>query len=116
MSLLSKENIIAADDIAYEYVDVPEWGGKVKIYAMSLAQHIEYEKLSTKGKDNPINGEQIVFVLSQALRNEDGSRLFTEEEAKLLLNKNTRVVSRLFAKCAELSKFSDTDIKGEEKN
>jgi hypothetical protein len=114
MKLLSKNDIIQAEDVVFEYVDVPEWGGKVKLYAMSLSEHIGFEKL--KATDGSINGEQIVFVLSNGIRDEDGNKLFTKEDAKALLKKNTSVVSRLFMRCAELSKVSTPDSEKMEKN
>lgn len=115
MNLLSKQDILSAQDTAFEYVDIPEWNGKVKIFGMSLAEHIEFEKLKSDNNSG-VSADQIVFVLSNGIRNEDGTRMFTKDEAKLLLNKNTSVVSKLFSKCAELSRVSTEDIKEEEKN
>lgn len=115
MTLLSKGEILTVNDEVFQYVNVPEWGGKVKLYAMSLQEHIEFEKLKNK-KDESINGDQIVFVLSNAIRTEDGTKMFSKEEAKALLKKNVAVVSRLFMKCAELSKVSTPDVEDLEKN
>lgn len=116
MTLLSKSDMLAANDEKHEYVEVPEWGGTVKIFAMSLSEHIEFEKLQSKSSGNTIDPDQIAFVLSVAIRDEEGKRLFTREEAMSLLDKNTQVVSRLFGKCAELSKVSSGEAGEKEKN
>ena len=102
--LLTKQEILLAADVASEYVEVEEWGGTVKIYAMTLAEHLEFERLKKASQD--ISPEQITFVLSTCLRDEQGECIFDVDEAKALLHKSVSVVSRLFMKCAELSKVS----------
>lgn len=117
--VLNKLDILNVDDSVFEYEEVPEWGGKVKLYAMSLEETMEFEKLQAKkeGEDSPnIDHKQILYILRKSIRDESGSPLFSEKEAEMLLKKNTKVVYRIFLKCAELNKRNTPAIQGLEKN
>ena len=46
MAILSIEQILAADDIPSEVVDVPEWGGEVKVKGLSRAAFERITKAS----------------------------------------------------------------------
>jgi len=110
---LSKAEILSAKDCYFEYEDVPEWGGSLKIYSMSLRERMEFEKVQAKRKKDSeeINLEEILFVLSKSLRDEDGIPIFTAEEVNSLLDKNMNVVYRIFKRCAEVNKV-DSDSPG----
>jgi hypothetical protein len=46
MEFLSVDQILAADDIPSEVVDVPEWGGKVKVRGLSRSAFEKINKAS----------------------------------------------------------------------
>ena len=83
MGLLNKEQILQIASPITEEIDVPEWGGKVKIRELSLGefgQIVSYE--GTFSGDNVIERQIHVAAktLSIALLGEDGTPLFTEDE------------------------------------
>ena len=62
--LLSKEQILESADIKMDVVDCPEWGGEVRIKALTLAQVQEWRRSSltkTVSRDN--DGKQVIDYL-----------------------------------------------------
>ena len=52
--LLNKEQILNADDLTFEDVEVPEWGGTVRIRCLESTERDEFEQslLDAKGKNS----------------------------------------------------------------
>jgi len=95
--LLSKENIRAADDLGGEIVEVPEWGGKVRIGVLSVAAaNAIFDK--EVSDVNPM-----VRLVGACLVDKHGERLFTEKELGELLCKNAAVIQRLWKKACEVN-------------
>ena len=107
MGMLSKGAILAADDIKIKTVDVPEWGGKVGIKVISGTDRDKFEQ-SYSNKDM---GNFRVRFLAATLCDENGGRLFTDEEVEELGRKSSLVINRLFsaafAHCAFTSEAVD---------
>lgn len=117
--LLNKDDILKANDVHFEYEEVPEWGGTVKLYAMCLRDRLAFEAIqaeSKKEEPDGINIEEILFILEKTIRDEGGKQLFTKEEVSSLLDKSTKVIYRLFGRCAEVNKIAAGDKKTKEKN
>ena len=93
MGMLSKGAILAADDIKIKTVEVPEWGGSVGIRVISGTDRDKFEQ-SYSDKDM---GNFRVRFLAAALCDENGGRLFTDDEVEELGKKSSLVLNRLFA-------------------
>ena len=114
MKFLNKEDILKSSDEYFEYEDVKEWGGTIKICAMTLRDRLKFEKLqSAPSEDGEISTEAILFILSKSLCNEDGNPLFTVDEASALLDKGTKVIYRLFKRCIAVNKTAIEDSSSE---
>lgn len=59
--ILTAEAILACDDIVREEVDVPEWGGSVRIRSFSRRQLHELTRKATVGKE--VNAEKLDMLL-----------------------------------------------------
>jgi hypothetical protein len=95
--LLNKENIRAADDLGGEIVEVPEWGGKVRIGVLSVAA-------ANAIFDKEVSGvNPMVRLVGACLVDKHGARLFTEKELGELLCKNATVIQRLWKKACEVN-------------
>lgn len=100
MALLSKDQITAADDRAFEDVDVPEWGGTVRVLGMSGTERNAYQSslvvIGTNGKPQRVNlTDQLAKLVGKCLVGEDFERLFTDKEVAALGRKNGAVLDRL---------------------
>lgn len=101
--LLSASQIIDAEDLAFEDVPVPEWGGTVRISEMNAADAVA---LSNDTRDSSTVGEDaIIMILIYACKDADGNRLFTKDDLLKLRKKNFDVLNRLNRVAMRLNKM-----------
>jgi hypothetical protein len=112
MKLLSKEDILSADDSRTVVVDVPEWGGQVRLATMSGTSRDLYEQSLAKAMDN---GKSIANLrasfLAYTLVDDEGSLLFTAGDIEALGRKSGAALDRIFQ---EASKLNRTGFSGAE--
>ena len=104
--LLSKEDILSKSDLPFEDVDVPEWGGKVRVRTMTGSQRDAWETsvYVTKGDVVEVNRDEFrAKLLARCIVNEKGERLFTDKEISALSGKSSKALDRLFAVAQELN-------------
>ena len=102
LSILNKEQILAADDLPRETVAVPEWGGDVIVQCLSFAQ--------SEAMLSAANGDSEIFairLLANSLVDESGKPLFTAENIIDLKAKNSKVLARLIEVCNRLNFFDE---------
>lgn len=95
MTLLDRKQILEAQDIEYREVIVPEWGGgTVRLCSLTALEREEWDAwlFSVKKADALTSRSRL---LSMAIVDKDGNRLFTEADIKDLAKKNGKVISKL---------------------
>lgn len=110
MSLLNRDAILTADDLTSEVVDVPEWGGQVRLRVLTGAERDKFEaSISADGKK--INRENLRarFVVLCVV-DDDGQRIFTDADASKLGLKSASALDRLFTKAQRMNGLSDEDV------
>jgi hypothetical protein len=118
--LLTRDAILAAPDLATIEVDVPEWGGVVRVRALSGAERDAFEASCMKEKHDgktqfdPRNMRAKLVAL--CLVDERGLRLFQQDDVKSLGRKSAKALSRVFDAAAKLNGLSDEDVKSLEGN
>ncbi len=99
MGLLSKDAILAANDLVTEDVAVPEWGGEVRVRVMTGAERAEFEagSITVKGgkREANLQNYQARLVALCAI-DEHGHRLFSEAEVEVLGGKSSQALGRVF--------------------
>lgn len=119
LKLLTRDEILAADDKTTEVVDVPEWGGAVTIRGLTGSERDQYEASMVRyGKDNKGQMEvQAVETANIRARlvsltavDEAGKRLFKDSDLLDLGDKNAAVLNRLFDAARRLSALTNEDI------
>lgn len=97
MSLKAK--ILAAKDRVIEKVEVPEWEATVNIAAITGNERDEFEAWCVRGQESKApdraRGTRAKLV-AMALVDDDGSRVFGDDEIDLLGAKSAQVIDRLF--------------------
>lgn len=111
MALLSADQIVAADDRAYEDVPVPEWGGEVRVIGLSGTDRDAYEAAMVEarqtGKGATLRLQNFRSKLvAKCLIDQNGERLFTDDKVKVLGAKSGAVIDRLFDTARRLSGMS----------
>ena len=105
--LLDGAAILAAQDLGYEDVEVPEWGGKVRIKALSAGEYLQFtrdvEAARKEGSDGTSGPLFMGLFVGACLVDEAGERLFEGEGSQAILTKNLRPLQRLFEVAARLN-------------
>lgn len=116
MSCLSRDNILTVDDLKREKVSVPEWGGYIFVRTMTGTERDQYESsvLGNNGKMDLKNIRAKLVVLTAV--DEDGLRLFNDDDIEVLGAKSAAALDRVFSKAQTLNKISDDDIEELAKN
>jgi hypothetical protein len=109
MTRLSKDQILAADDLPTETISVPEWGGEVLVRGLTGRQRIEYEASMAVMRDGemiPDVENSMAKLVARTIVDDDGSLMFTPQEANALGEKSSAALARVFEVAARLSGMS----------
>ena len=108
---LTKEQILAAPDLASEVVPVPEWNGEVIVRALSEAERqtllADYDEkaLDTRAK-----------LCALAIVDEAGKPLFSPADVQALQGKNAAAIDRVFEVAKRLGGLGKGEIEEAKKN
>ncbi|MET0548539.1 MAG: hypothetical protein ABW002_04620 [Xanthomonas sp.] len=104
MSLLTKQQILAAHDHVTEDVEVKEWGGTVRVSTMSAADRDKWEdETLVDGATNKDNFR--ARFVARCLVDENGCRLFTPEDIAELGAKSGAALARVHSVAWRLNGF-----------
>ena len=110
MTLLSRQQILEREDITTVDVDVPEWGGTVRVKAMTGAQRDRLEKLSTTKEGRPNKDGFFARIVAWCVVDEDGERVFDEKDVAELGKKSSAALMRVAAVAQKLSAIDPADV------
>lgn len=111
--ILTRDDILRADDIQAEIVDVPEWGGQVRVKGLSGTERDRFEQdsIDQRGKANKLNLANIrARLLVLCLVDEQGNRLFQRSDIDLLGQKSAAALNRVFEVARRLSGLNQEDV------
>ncbi|MFD9905637.1 hypothetical protein [Streptomyces sp. NPDC059063] len=116
MGYLSAEQILGADDLAYEDVEVPEWGGTVRVREMPGTERDKFEShfIGKDGASVRMEGMEgfRARLAAATIVDENGKQLFrSAAEVKRLGEKNAAALQRVCDAAMRLSKMSEADVK-----
>lgn len=117
MALLNFEQIIAADDIKTVDVEVPEWGGTIRLRSLTGAERDQFEADSVEidkktGQPIPLPPKNFrAKLIAKCAVKEDGTLLFTSKmSVEALGNKSASVLTRLAFECQKLNGMTEEDV------
>lgn len=111
--LLTKDAILSANDLVTEDVDVPEWGGTVRVRSISGAERDAFEQaiVTRKGKSVQTNLANIrAKMVALCVVDEGGQRLFTDADVVALGRKSAAALDRVFSVAQRLAGLTDEDV------
>jgi hypothetical protein len=114
MELLSKEQILAANDLKYEDVPCPEWGEGVGVRVVVLSG-TERDALEVDLDWKALNNIR-AQVAARCVVGPDGKRLFTDADTAALGKKSGVALNRVYDACMKINKLRKQDVEGLEKN
>lgn len=116
MAYLTREAILAADDTKFAEVDVPEWGGTVRIRTITGTERDKFEAF----RDNALKrGSDIgatAYLVAMAICDENGKPIFKPEDMVALGAKNRAPLDRIYAEMCKLNGLSAAAVEDAEKN
>ena len=98
---LTKDQILAANDVKAEAFDVPEWGGEINIRPITWADRVT---LLAKRNDGHIDD---ITLIALCLVDDAGKTLFTLEDVAALQTKSHAVLMRVRDKVIAINGMSD---------
>jgi hypothetical protein len=112
--MLTREQILAADDLKSEEVAVPEWGGSVRVIAMTgTARDAFQERMAVT--DKTISYYQNSLLMATVV-GEDGAQLFTSSDMVALSAKSAAAVTLVVTVAERLNGFGLKAVETAEKN
>lgn len=107
---LTRDAILGADDLEARDVDVPEWGGTVRVTSLSGKDRDAFEASMTQirgGKTSPNLANVRAKLVARVVVDGDGERVFSDKDVIALGEKNAAPLDRIFDVARELSGMVD---------
>jgi hypothetical protein len=117
--MLSKKDIIAANDTQVETVNVPEWGGSVRVQGLNGEQWDEFEQslVIGKGRGARVNIKTAMARLcAMCMVDDKGGRLFSDADVDALNTKSAAALNRIYKVASRLCGHTEEDIEDIVKN
>ena len=118
---LTRPAILAVSDIPTEDVDVPQWGGIVRVRGMTGTERDAFETALVKkdpvkgrrnGSDPEVDTRNLRAKLcASCIIDADGDRLFTDDDIPELGKKSGAALAKIFDVASRLSGITDDDVK-----
>ena len=109
-----KAQILAADDLQLEAIDLPTWGSPpvfVRVMTGTERDNFEQSMIDQRGKSFAQNLANIRAKLAAlCLVNASGERVFTDAEIEQLGGKSSVELNRIFEVARRLNHLSNGDI------
>jgi len=119
---LTKEQILQADDLEIEVVEVPEWGGQVNIRALTGRERDNLEasvtRTNAKGEMIGMNLDNLrARLIAMSMVDDDGRLMFASRAEVLALGgKCGKILNRIFEVAQRLSGITPEDVEKLTKN
>lgn len=116
MGYLTADEILSADDLPSEDVDVPEWGGTVRVRGMDGTSRDCFEASMVNDKGDGVSTARALEnyrarLAALTLVDADGKRLFrSDAEVKRLGTKSAEALTRVVEVASRLSGLTAADM------
>ena len=114
--MLNKNQILKAEDLKKEKVNVPEWGGEIYVRTMTGTERDSFEQeiVNTDESANLKNIRARLCVLT--IIDDKGNRLFDANDIEALGRKSALVLDRIFQVAQRLNGITSEDVEELAKN
>ena len=115
--VLTKEQILSADDLKTEKVKTPEWGGHVFVKTLRGDERDAWEMDVIEAKAGDINKANIRARLAvKSIVDDKGKQIFTTADIAKLGAKSSKALDRIYDVASRLSGVGEKDIEELAKN
>jgi hypothetical protein len=117
---LTREQILSNKSFRSKTIEIPEWGGEVRLKAMSGADREAMESVVSEDVGGKLQIKKGVSYMAEMLLrtwcDDDGNLLFKPDEINLIQEKDSVILARIFKVAAEVNGLSGDEEKVIEKN
>lgn len=104
IKVLTRDDILAADDRPRQLVEVPEWGGAVWVRALSgLDRNVIGNYATRKSGEETAPLDWPIRLCAMCITDEQGKRLFQDADVKRLAEKSPIALDRVFKVALEIN-------------
>lgn len=117
--ILSKSEILECQDMRIKVVEVPEWGGSVRLRSLTGAERDAFEATLVKevdGKRVPDMENLRAKLLAATIVDEDDRQIFSAYDLAALGRKSAVALDRVFAVAQRLNGMSADAVEDAVKN
>lgn len=104
--ILTRDAILAVDDLKRVQVGVPEWGGSVFVKTMTGTERDSFESDHLKDPTHNVRARLAAFTVCD----DSGKLLFSVDDISQLGSKHSAPLDRIFAEAVRLNKIGKQDI------
>ena len=111
--MLTRDQILNAQDIQTEEVHVSEWGGTVLVRALDGEERdaLEASMIQGKGKNAQVNLKNLrAKLVARSMVDENGKRLFEDGDIPALAKKSAAALNRVYEVAQRLSGITPEDV------
>ena len=102
--MLTRDMILAADDLPREEVEIPEWGGSVYVRVLTGGERDQLERMIAK------DSVSRAAIAALCLVDATGARLFTDADVEKLAQKNGGALEKIVTAALRFNAISDVGI------
>ena len=113
MTLLTKQQIIDANDLETVEVEVPQWGGSVLVKPLTGKQRgwFTAQLVEQRAGGRTLRLQDIqIRLCGMAIVDEDGKRMFSDNELGLLAKKSSGALQTVFEVAQRLAGLSKEQV------
>lgn len=100
-------DILGLSDLRTETVKVPQWGCDVCIRELNLEEGVKlsqmYGRIAKEGGSVTLKAEDVAQVVAWGVVDENGERLFSDDDVPALARKNREALMLLFSRITSLA-------------
>lgn len=110
---LGKGAILAAQDTPTAELEVPEWGGWVRVKTLTAAERDAFENdvVQRNGRNVSVNARNVrAKMVALTCVDDKGLALFSVTDVEALGQKSAKALDRIFTKASELAGLRPEDV------
>ncbi len=116
---LTRDQILSAKDLRVTVVEVPEWGGAVRVRGLSARERLDITRQITSADGQIDRAKTLdlqITIPFLCMVDDDNQRLFTDQaDVTALGEKSTAALDRVFAEAQRLSGLSEAGLDQQKK-
>lgn len=115
--LLTKDQILNAEDTKSQAVNVKEWGGTVRVRMMTGTERDQFEREQYElMKIGKMGDNMRARLVARCVVDEDGQQLFTPDDVAALGGKSAIALDRIVKAISSLNKLDTETVENLAKN